>query len=100
MIEKSHPFESDILCYIFVDFWGFIFIGGYFIFFINRLSVIQYKYIVLYIYKLHNYVIPHIYNTLNIISGLEPGWLGASFGLRICYVRIIITRNMISINCI
>ena len=25
--------------------------------------------------------------------GLEPGWLGASFGLRICYVRIIIARN-------
>ena len=24
--------------------------------------------------------------------GLEPGWLGASFGLRICYVRIIIIR--------
>jgi hypothetical protein len=25
-------------------------------------------------------------------TGLEPGWLGASFGLRISYVRIIITR--------
>lgn len=25
-------------------------------------------------------------------NGLEPGWLGASFGLRMCYVRIIITR--------
>ena len=24
--------------------------------------------------------------------GLEPGWLGASFGLRTCYVRIIIIR--------
>jgi hypothetical protein len=34
------------------------------------------------------------------ISGLEPGWLGASFGLRICYVRIIITRNTILNNCI
>ena len=24
--------------------------------------------------------------------GLEPGWLGVSFGLRTCYVRIIMTR--------
>ena len=24
--------------------------------------------------------------------GLEPGWLGVSFGLRNCYVRIIIAR--------
>jgi len=27
------------------------------------------------------------------LYGLEPGWLGVSFGLRNCYVRIIITRN-------
>jgi hypothetical protein len=27
------------------------------------------------------------------LYGLEPGWLGASFGLRISYVRIIMTRN-------
>lgn len=27
------------------------------------------------------------------INGLEPGRLGASFGLRNCYVRIIITRQ-------
>ena len=27
------------------------------------------------------------------LYGLEPGWLGASFGLRISYVRIIITRK-------
>jgi hypothetical protein len=33
-------------------------------------------------------------------SGLEPGWLGASFGLRSSYVRIIITRNMVVNNCI
>ncbi len=26
------------------------------------------------------------------IHGSEPGWLGASFGLRISYVRIIMTR--------
>ena len=26
------------------------------------------------------------------VYGLEPGWLGASFGLRSCYVRIIIIR--------
>lgn len=26
------------------------------------------------------------------LYGLEPGWLGASFGLRNCYVRIVITR--------
>jgi hypothetical protein len=42
--NRSHPFESDILCNIFI------------------------------------------------INGLEPGWLGVSFGLRSCYVRIIITR--------
>ena len=28
---------------------------------------------------------------------LGPGWLGASFGLRNCYVRIIITRNRLLI---
>ena len=28
-----------------------------------------------------------------LLYGLEPGWLGASFGLRNCYVRIIITRG-------
>jgi hypothetical protein len=38
-------------------------------------------------------VIKKKYN--NNLNGLEPGWLGASFGLRICYVRIIITRNVI-----
>jgi hypothetical protein len=26
-------------------------------------------------------------------NGLEPGWLGVSFGLRNCYVRVIITRK-------
>ena len=29
------------------------------------------------------------------LYGLEPGWLGASFGLRISYVRIIITRKVL-----
>jgi hypothetical protein len=28
----------------------------------------------------------------SVLYGLEPGWLGASFGLRISYVRIIMTR--------
>ena len=27
-------------------------------------------------------------------NGLEPGWLGVSFGLRSSYVRIIMTRNI------
>ena len=43
LVEKPHPFKSDILCFI--------------------------------------------------IYGLEPGWLGASFGLRNSYVQIIITRR-------
>ena len=29
---------------------------------------------------------------LVVLHGLEPGWLGVSFGLRTCYVRIIMTR--------
>ncbi len=33
---------------------------------------------------------------LSIVYGLEPGWLGASFGLRNCYVRIIIIRWLIN----
>ena len=53
--NRSHPFESDILCnYFFIPL------------------LLKKKY------------------------GLEPGWLGASFGLRICYVRIIIIRNIIT----
>ena len=40
-------------------------------------------------------IIYNIYKKFNIINGLEPGWLGASFGLRNSYVRIIITRYMI-----
>lgn len=44
--NRSHPFESDILC----------------------------------LFRYNKY-------------GLEPGWLGASFGLRNCYVRIIIIRK-------
>lgn len=35
----------------------------------------------------------------HLINGLEPGWLGASFGMRNCYVRIIITRYKI-LNCL
>jgi len=31
-------------------------------------------------------------NRILSVYGLEPGWLGVSFGLRNCYVRIIITR--------
>jgi hypothetical protein len=60
----------------------------------------KYKYISLYLYKFYKYVILYIEYILNTISGLEPGWLGASFGLRSSYVRIIITRNMILNNCI
>ena len=37
-----------------------------------------------------NRIFSDIYN----YNGLEPGWLGASFGLRICYVRTIITRKL------
>lgn len=48
LVEKPHPFESDILC--------------------------------------------------NNLNGLEPGWLGVSFGLRNSYVRIIMTRYMILYN--
>src|SRR6266516_5249151 len=32
-------------------------------------------------------------NRILSVYGLEPGWLGTSFGLRNCYVRIIITRS-------
>jgi hypothetical protein len=42
------------------------------------------------IYKIHLRI-----DTFNNIHGLEPGWLGASFGLRNSYVRIIITRYMV-----
>lgn len=54
----------------------------------------------LYLYILYNCITSYIRKVLYNINGLEPGWLGASFGLRICYVRIIITRNMIFNNCI
>jgi len=37
------------------------------------------------LFKQTDFVIIYIY-------GLEPGWLGALFGLRSSYVRIIITR--------
>jgi hypothetical protein len=82
LIEKSHPFESDILCCILqIDYllWN--------------ITVLAYN-----IYKYYNYV--YFICILYRINGLEPGWLGASFGLRICYVRIIITRNTILNNCI
>jgi hypothetical protein len=57
--NRSHPFESDILC--------------------------------------NYYFTPIFFSIMKKIKyGLEPGWLGASFGLRICYVRIIIIRNIIT----
>lgn len=31
------------------------------------------------------------------VYGLEPGWLGISFGLRISYVRIIMTRIILDL---
>jgi hypothetical protein len=31
----------------------------------------------------------------SVICGLEPGWIGVSFGLRKSYVRIIMTRTML-----
>ena len=38
------------------------------------------------------YIINILYSIRAITNGLEPGWLGTSFGLRTSYVRIIITR--------
>ena len=63
--NKPHPFESDILWINTITYFLFFFF----------------------------FIVYNLNNTCSNIYGLEPGWLGASFGLRNSYVRIIITRK-------